>query len=172
VRVLRNVRRLLYGVGWALLTVLAGTAVWWGLRPLLAATDPVAKPGPSMAATAIPSQTGASAVPSAVPSSRPPVVGKPRSPSPSASSFDGWAFADGVFTRTFAAIGGTATIRIVNEKVELVSATPNSGYTTSVLPQDTPQRLVVRFDRPGGPASIIDAMWWLERPYAEVSEVK
>jgi hypothetical protein len=89
-----------------------------------------------------------------------------------ASFYEGWAFDGTAFTRTFDVIGGTATIRIVNQKVELVSAAPKNGYTYSVLPQDTPQRLVVRFDRPGGPASIIDAMWWLERPYAEVSEVK
>ena len=167
VRVLLNARRFLYAVGWAVLTVLAGTAVWWGLRPLLAATPPLAK-SPSPVATT----PGASAVPTAAPTSSPSIGGKPKPPSPSASFYEGWAFDGTAFTRTFDVIGGTAMIRIVNQKVELVSAAPKNGYTYSVLPQDTPQRLVVRFDRPGGPASIIDAMWWLERPYAEVSEVK
>lgn len=162
-----NVRRLLFAVGWAVLTVLAGSAVWWGLRPLLASTLPPASP------SHLPSGTPpASLTPSPPPSSSPPVVVKSKSPSPAVSFYDGWAFADGVFTRTFDVLGGTATIRIVAGHVELVSATPKNGYTSNVLPQDSPQRLVVRFDRPGGPASIIDAMWWQERPYAEVSEVK
>jgi hypothetical protein len=164
VRVLPHARRLLYTVGWAVLTVLAGTAVWWGLRPLLAATEPVAKPVPSTAAPA----PGASAIPATAPSSGPPVAGKPKPPAPSASSYDGWAYANGVFTRVFDVAGGSATIRIIDGRVELVDKAARDGYTV-IVEQPQPERLVVRFYKPDAPYTVIDAMWWLGHPYATIT---
>ena len=82
--------------------------------------------------------------------------------------YDGWAYSGGAFTRTFDVTGGTATVRIAGGVVTLVSSTPRDGYTiTEEQPQ--PQRLVLKFLKPGGRYTIVDCHWWEGRPYAEVS---
>jgi hypothetical protein len=171
-----RVRRLLFAAGWAVLTVLAGGAVWWGLSPLLGAGGPwFARPEPQVSTSvAVPGSTPPPPVgtsPPVPPKSTPPKPPVTSSPVPASSSYDGWAFANGVFTRSFDMLGGTATMRIVDGEVQLVTQSPRPGYISTVE-QPYPGRLVVRFYLPGGPASIIDAMWLNAHPYAELSEVK
>jgi hypothetical protein len=170
-----RVRRLLYAAGWAVLTVLAGGAVWWGLSPLLSSSGPwFARPDPPVSSATAPGTTPppGSTSPAVAPkttAAKPPVTS---SPAPASSSYDGWAFSNGVFTRSFDMLGGTATMRIVNGHVELVEKSARGGYLSTVE-QPQPERLVVRFYKPGGPASIIDAMWRDgSYPFAELSEIQ
>ncbi|MEV7225480.1 hypothetical protein AB0M79_00460 [Polymorphospora sp. NPDC051019] len=103
-----------------------------------------------------------------------------RSPEPTvvrttapAATVDGWTVIterDGStsYLRQFDVPGGTTTIRMTPGRVHLVSATPRPGYTMDTL-QGQPDRLVVRFwtsDR----IHTVDAIWWNDRPYAEVSD--
>lgn len=157
---------IIYAAGWAGLTVLAAFAVWWGLRPLLSSSIDTA---PVNAAP--PAATGAPlALPSPVPSSHSSSSStRPAArPSPRASSLDGWEVINGSFVRTFEVTGGTATVRITAGTVELVSAVPRDGYT--ITPEQAgPQRLVLKFFKPGAAYTVVDAMWWENRPYAEVT---
>ena len=157
---MRSQRAFFYAVGWAVLTVLAAFAVWWGLRPLLSSgfAGVQVLPSPS---------------PSAVFVSAPVVVTSPSkanvsSPKPKPSMYDGWAYSNNAFTRTFDVTGGTATVRIAGGTVTLVSSAARDGYTiTQEQPQ--PQRLVLKFFKSGGSYTIVDCHWWEGRPYAEVS---
>jgi hypothetical protein len=149
-------RAFIYAVGWAVLTVLAAFAVWWGQRPLLS---------PGFAAIEVPPSPSPTAIfvpaPAASPSSAAPVKPKP-------SLYDGWAYSNGAFTRSFEVTGGKATVRIAGGVVRLVSSSPRDGYTiTEEQPQ--PRRLVLKFFKPGGRYTIVDCHWWEGRPYAEVS---
>jgi hypothetical protein len=157
---MRSQRAFFYAVGWAVLTVLAAFAVWWGLRPLLSSSFAGVQvtPSPSPTVVFVPAPAGSPSP--ARPSSAP--------PKPKPSMYDGWAYHNGVFTRTFDVTGGTATVRIAGGAVTLVSSTPRDGYTiTQEQPQ--PQRLVLKFFKPGGSYTIVDCHWWEGRPYAEVS---
>jgi hypothetical protein len=97
---------------------------------------------------------------------------KPGSPSP--ATVDGWTVttqADGTpsYLRNFQVPGGTTVIRMVPGKVSLVSATPNPDYTVQTT-QNAPDRLVVEFLR-SGTSDIVDAIWWNDAPFAQVSHV-
>jgi hypothetical protein len=89
---------------------------------------------------------------------------------PTPSMYDGWAFENGIFTRTFDTAGGRAVVRVLEGRVELVSSAANPGYKVSVPSPQQPQRLVVRFDAIDR-STIVDCMWWESRPYAEVTNV-
>jgi hypothetical protein len=173
VRVRWSPRLLAYAAGWAALTVLAAGAVWWGLGPLLAPVLlPIAAPSPpsspASSAAAVPSLVPSATVsPTAAPAQ--PRTSAPATPRPQPSSYDGWDFVDGVFTRSFDTTGGQAVVRIAGGRVELVSATPSPGY--QVRPQQPePQRLVIEFFD-GTHFIVLDAMWWENRPYAKVTNV-
>lgn len=149
-----RVRRVLYALGWAVLTVLAGSAVWWGLRPMMALKaprPPLERPSASPVVSA-----GATMSPT-------PVVVKPKP-----SYYDGWAYANGVFTRTFDVTGGTAVVRIAGGRVELVSKAARDGYEI-LVEKPSPDRLVLRFYKPGAPYTVVDAMWFEGHPYAAIT---
>jgi hypothetical protein len=104
----------------------------------------------------------------------------PASPSPSAPPtspgrvVDGWTVlteTDGSLTylRTFASLGGDAAVKVRVGRATLVSATPRPGYTVIVL-QPALSRVVVQFVA-GTRMSIVDAMWWNNAPWGEVTEV-
>jgi hypothetical protein len=85
---------------------------------------------------------------------------------------DGWTVvteSDGStsYLRHFDTGGGETTIRMTPGRVYLVSATPAPGYAVETL-QPAPDRVVVRFYAPGE-LFTIDAIWFEQRPYAEVT---
>ncbi|MEV0397287.1 DNA mismatch repair protein MutL [Polymorphospora rubra] len=183
---------------WAAATALSAGLVWLGLQPVLRTAVPdrvevesgaalrdagdgaAAPPTPSppvptgttpSPATPTAAGTATTAVPrpSASPTTEPPVV---RTSAPPAT-VDGWTLVserDGStsYLRQFEVPGGTATIRMTPGRVHLVSATPNPGYTMDTL-QGQPDRLVVRFWT-SSRIHTVDAIWWNDRPYAEVSD--
>ncbi|WP_203910119.1 hypothetical protein [Rhizocola hellebori] len=157
---MRSQRAFFYAVGWAVLTVLAAFAVWWGLRPLLSS---------SFAAVPMPASPSPTVIfVPASPASPSPARPSSAAPKPKPSMYDGWAYSNGAFTRSFDVTGGTATVRISGGVVSLVSSAARDGYTiTQEQPQ--PQRLVLKFLKPGGRYTIVDCHWWEGRPYAEVS---
>jgi hypothetical protein len=176
-------------IAWLAATGLGITVSWYGLRPVLdtavpdratplSAADlrnlapvPVATPPPlpSGPASSGPASSGpASSGPSPA-SSKPPLA---RS-SPPARVVDGWTViteSDGStsYLRTLQSIGGDAAVRVRPGTASLVSATPRPGYTVTVL-QPAPTRVVVQFVRQTR-MSTVDALWWDDHPFAQVSE--
>ena len=53
--------------------------------------------------------------------------------------------------------------------VSLVSATPSTGYTVTTT-QDGDVRLVIQFTA-SQTSDIVDAIWWNDAPYAQVSHI-
>ncbi len=175
---------------WLAATGLGAGVVWIGLRPVLDTAVPDRTAALSAAdlrhlatpsAAPVPTPSLPPASPShAAPSSGPPrrsspsVAAPSRSPYATASTVDGWTVTvarDGTptYLRTFQVPGGTAVIRMVPGTVSLVSATPNADYTVQTT-QNQPSRLVVQFLR-SGTSDIVDAIWWNDAPFAQVSHV-
>lgn len=185
-----------YVCGWAAVTALSASIVWVGLRPVLAAAVPEPVPLRVEALTGSPSPLPApsrpvplvSPVPSPAGLSSPvrspatvrvsPSAGKPGAkPSQVApqQTVDGWQVfteSDGSrsYLRSFPTDGGTAVIRIAGARVYLVSATPRGDYRVTTS-QPGPDRVVVQFHN-SARQIIVDAIWWEERPYAEVTVVE
>ncbi len=183
-------------LAWLAATAASVAVAWVALRPVLdtAVPDRTAPlsateiqhlalpsvppaPGPSgPAGTPVPSGSPSPGGPASPSASGRPVAsgGTPAGSVPSASGVDGWTVtvqADGTpsYLRSFQVPGGSAMIRMVPGRVFLVSATPNPDY--SVQPsQSDPTRLVVEFIATGR-YDVVDAMWWNDRPYAQVSHV-
>ena len=89
-------------------------------------------------------------------------------------NMDGWTVtteADGSvsYLRSFQTPGGLAVIRMVPGLVSLVSATPSTGYTVTTT-QDGDVRLVIQFTA-SQTSDIVDAIWWNDAPYAQVSHI-
>jgi hypothetical protein len=188
------------GVGrfaaWCVATAMSAGLVWLGLSPVLRTAVPerVDTGSPAdlqrsvqegLGAGPKPSPTGRS--PSAAPSTAPPArtPSPPRSPSarpspataaaPSPSIVDGWTVLteqDGStsYLRHFDTDGGETTIRMTPGLVSLVSATPDPGYAMETL-QPGPDRVVVRFYA-AGELFTVDAIWWQNAPYAEVTRTE
>jgi hypothetical protein len=176
---MRMRRTFTYAAVWAALTVLAAVVVWWGLGPLLtpimqSAASPPQSPSPTRVPSLAVSPVPVVSMPprtTATPTTTP---GIPLSPSPSAvrpqpSMFEGWSYANGVFTQAFTLDGGRATVRIAGGRVELVSSQAATGYTATPR-QPSPDRLVVDFFN-GTHFFVLDAMWWEGKPYAKVTQV-
>jgi hypothetical protein len=124
---------------------------------------------PPPAANPVPPQPSASAT------SGPPGT---KGPTPPASApvvtADGWtvtAGADGrpVYVKSFRVAGGQAVIRMTENRVSLVTATPNPGYSVQAV-QNEPANLAVQFTEPHH-YFVIHALWHNNVPFAEVSEV-
>jgi hypothetical protein len=87
---------------------------------------------------------------------------------------DGWTVtteADGSksYLRSFHVEGGQTVIRITDGAVHLVTATPSDGYSVATV-QNSPENLAVYFNEVNH-SFIIHAVWNVDRPFAEVSEV-
>ncbi|BCJ74124.1 hypothetical protein CS0771_36680 [Catellatospora sp. IY07-71] len=190
-----TVRSAAYVCGWAAVTALSASIVWVGLRPVLAAAvpepvplriealtaspSPVAAPSrPVPSVSPVPSPTGASSPVRSPAGVRTSPSGKP-APKPSQvapqQTVDGWQVfteSDGSrsYLRSFPTEGGTAVIRIAHEHVYLVSATPRGDYLVATS-QPGPDRVVVQFHN-SARQIIVDAIWWEQRPYAEVTVVE
>jgi hypothetical protein len=94
---------------------------------------------------------------------------------PPTTTEDGWTVTTGddslrTYVRTFRVEGGQAVIRMTSDGVvELVTATPADGYAVQKV-QDSPDNLAVYFNETAH-SFIIHAVWWDDRPFAEVSEI-
>ena len=87
---------------------------------------------------------------------------------------DGWTVTtdgDGKksYVRSFRVEGGQTVIRMTDGKVKLITATPSDGYAVSTV-QNSPDNLAVYFNEVNH-SFIIHAVWWDDRPFAEVSEI-
>jgi hypothetical protein len=159
------------------------TAVPDGVAPLAAdnmhqvetAGQPAAQPGSKRPSPATSSSRPAASS-SHSPTASPTLSLKPSAaPSPATVTYqDGWTVltdASGAksYLRTFHTGGGEAAIRIVPGTVSLVAATPAAGFAVDTT-QNDPTNLVVVFHT-ATHSFTINALWWENRPYAQVSEV-
>ena len=133
-------------------------------------------PAPEPGATTPPARTRSSK-PSGAPSrtSATPTPARTTTPAESTTSTeDGWTVTtdgDGSksYVRSFRVEGGQAVIRMAEDKVELVTATPSDGFSVATV-QDEPDNLAVYFNEVNH-SFIIHAVWNVDRPFVEVSEI-
>jgi hypothetical protein len=98
------------------------------------------------------------------------------SPPAAARVEDGWTVTEDAegrrtYVRSFRVEGGTTVIRMTEGVVELVTATPNDGFSVETV-QNTPDNLAVYFNEPNH-SFIVHAVWWADRnkPFVEISEI-
>jgi hypothetical protein len=140
------------------------------------ATVPTPTPEPEPSTTTSPSRTR-STKPSGTPSrtSATPTPAKTtRSAESTTTTEDGWTVTtdgDGSksYVRSFRVDGGQAVIRMTEDKVELVTATPSDGYSVATV-QDSPDNLAVYFNEVNH-SFVIHALWNVDKPFVEVSEI-
>ncbi|MBB4759559.1 DNA mismatch repair protein MutL [Amorphoplanes digitatis] len=87
---------------------------------------------------------------------------------------DGWTVTtDGAgektYVRSFRVEGGQAVIRVTEGEVRVVTATPSDGYSVATV-QNSPDNLAVYFNEVNH-SFVIHAVWNVDRPFAEVSEI-
>ena len=87
---------------------------------------------------------------------------------------DGWTVttnADGEksYVRSFRVEGGQTVIRMTEDRVRLVTATPNDGYSVATV-QNEPDNLAVYFNEVNH-SFIVHAVWRVDRPFVQVSEI-
>jgi hypothetical protein len=170
------------GLGWCAATA-AGIAVCWlGVRPVLAAAVPdrlVAFPAnsPPRAATAVvpsqpvtskPASPSASATPTGSKSpTKGPSAGPPSSAPP--KQVPGWtSLGNGAYSRSFQLQGGTVSVRAANGTMELLSASPKTGFVMTVKPTGDGE-VDVTFSTLLH-VSALDAFWQGGVPTAKVDE--
>jgi hypothetical protein len=131
------------------------------------ATTAPAEPPPT---TEAPSDTGRS------PSSSPSPSRTRTSPAAPATTTveDGWTVTTGAdgrksYVRSFRVEGGQTVIRMTEGNVRLVTATPSDGYSVATV-QNEPDNLAVYFNEVNH-SFIIHAVWRVDRPFVEVSEI-
>lgn len=142
--------------------------------PQASAASPTPRPEPS--ATPSPSRSR-SAKPSSAPARTSATPSPPKTTSATASTTtteDGWTVTtdgDGTksYVRSFRVDGGQAVIRMTEDKVEVVTATPSDGYSVATV-QNSPDNLAVYFNEVNH-SFVIHAVWHVDRPFVEVSEV-
>lgn len=140
------------------------------------ATVATPTPAPEPSTTTSPSRTR-STKPSGTPSrtSATPTPAKTtRSAESTTTTEDGWTVTtdgDGSksYVRSFRVDGGQAVIRMTEDKVELVTATPSDGYSVATV-QDSPDNLAVYFNEVNH-SFVIHALWNVDKPFVEVSEI-
>ncbi|MEU4244891.1 DNA mismatch repair protein MutL [Actinoplanes sp. NPDC026619] len=169
----------------AILPVLRTTAPQDGALAQLPAgkTDTFPAPLPAVTNSAAPSSPPPSSEHSRT--TAPVKTGKPTTagttPTTKATSLpptkteDGWTVTtagDGrrTYVRSFQVEGGQAVIKMTSDGVvTLVTATPAQGYAVQKV-QDSPDNMAVYFNETNH-SFIIHAVWWDDKPFAEVSEV-
>jgi hypothetical protein len=190
----RIARLCLTMTAWLTATAISAALVWFALRPVLdtaspdgttlAAADlrdsPVASLGPSTAPITLPALSPSlspSVSPALSPTASPTHVGSPTAnagPTGSAELVDGWTkttASDGsvYYLRSFRVAGGVAVMRESPGVAQVVSATPAAGYSVQTS-QPEASRAVVSFYQ-SNKQYIIDAIWFNDAPYAQVSTV-
>jgi type IV secretory pathway VirB10-like protein len=138
-------------------------------------------PLPSAPSVPAPSATPSPSATTRAPSSAPTAKEQPATPAttpparrPEATVEDGWtvttdAAGGRTYLRSFRVEGGQAVIRISGGRVRLVTATPSEGYEVATV-QNSPDNLAVYFNEPNH-SFIVHAVWNVDRPFAQVSEV-
>jgi type IV secretory pathway VirB10-like protein len=138
-------------------------------------------PLPSAPSVPAPSATPSPSATTRAPSSAPTAKEQPATPAttpparrPEATVEDGWtvttdAAGGRTYLRSFRVEGGQAVIRIRGGRVQLVTATPSEGYEVATV-QNSPDNLAVYFNEPNH-SFIVHAVWNVDRPFAQVSEV-
>jgi hypothetical protein len=129
-------------------------------------TSATASPSPSRTRTAPPS-TPAPDVTTTRPAAAPTTTG-------TTTTEDGWTVTtngdgDRSYVRSFRVEGGQTVIRMTPDRVRLVTATPADGYAVATV-QEQPDNLAVYFNQPNH-GFVIHAVWFNDRPFAEVSEI-
>jgi cytoskeletal protein RodZ len=105
----------------------------------------------------------------------PPATTVPATTAPPTTTEDGWTVTtedDGsrTYVRSFQVEGGQAVIKMTSKgAVSLVTATPADGYAVQKT-QDSPGNMAVYFNETNH-SFIIHAVWNIDRPFTEVSEV-
>jgi hypothetical protein len=143
--------------------------------PLIAPSS-APPPAPRPSATASPGRTK-SAEPSETPGRTSATPTAPKTTAPAATTTtveDGWTVTtdgDGnkSYLRSIRVEGGQTVIRIVDGRVRLVTATPSDGYSVATV-QNSPDNLAVYFNEVNH-SFVIHAVWNVDRPFAEVSEI-
>ena len=97
-----------------------------------------------------------------------------RATTPPTTTEDGWTVTtDGAgektYVRSFRVEGGQAVIRVTEGEVRVVTATPSDGYSVATV-QNSPDNLAVYFNEVNH-SFVIHAVWNVDRPFAEVSEI-
>ncbi|MEU4213954.1 DNA mismatch repair protein MutL [Actinoplanes sp. NPDC026623] len=87
---------------------------------------------------------------------------------------DGWTVTtdgagDKTYVRSLRVDGGQAVIRITDGEVKVVTATPSDGYSVATV-QNSPDNLAVYFNEVNH-SFVIHAVWNVDRPFVEVSEI-
>jgi type IV secretory pathway VirB10-like protein len=138
-------------------------------------------PLPSAPSVPAPSATPSPLATTRAPSSAPTAKEQPATPAttpparrPEATVEDGWtvttdAAGGRTYLRSFRVEGGQAVIRIRGGRVQLVTATPSEGYEVATV-QNSPDNLAVYFNEPNH-SFIVHAVWNVDRPFAQISEV-
>lgn len=98
----------------------------------------------------------------------------PKAPAPATTNKDGWtvttnAAGEQTYVKSFRVEGGTTVIRMTEDKVKLVTATPSDGYEVQTV-QNEPDNLAVYFNEPNH-SFVIHAVWFNDAPFVEVSEI-
>jgi hypothetical protein len=87
---------------------------------------------------------------------------------------DGWTVTtdgDGTksYVRSFRVDGGQTVIRMTEDKVQVVTATPSDGYSVATV-QNSPDNVAVYFNEVNH-SFVIHAVWHVDRPFVEVTEI-
>ncbi|WP_433732354.1 DNA mismatch repair protein MutL [Actinoplanes sp. CA-051413] len=138
-------------------------------------TSPTAEPEPEPSATTTRTRrpTSEPARTSATPS--PPRTTTTTAPAESTTTTeDGWTVTtdgDGSksYVRSFRVEGGSAVIRVTEDNVKVVTATPSDGFSVATV-QNSPDNLAVYFNEVNH-SFIIHVAWNINKPFAEVSEI-
>jgi cytoskeletal protein RodZ len=144
-------------------------------QPTTSAPARADEPEPDSTTTA-PSRTRTSK-PSGKPSRSSATPTTPRTTKPAESTTtveDGWTVTtdgDGekTYVRSFRVEGGQAVIRVTEDVVKVVTATPSDGYSVATV-QNSPDNAAVYFNEVNH-SFIIHAVWRDDRPFVEVSEI-
>jgi hypothetical protein len=147
-------------------------------QPTASVAPPSPEPEPEPDATTTPSRTRSSkpsGKPSRTSTSATPTPAKTTKPADSTTTTeDGWTVTtdgDGSksYVRSFRVDGGQAVIRMTEDKVEVVTATPSDGYSVATV-QNSPDNLAVYFNEVNH-SFVIHAVWNVDKPFVEVSEI-
>jgi hypothetical protein len=150
----------------------SGQAAPSPLPPPSASTAAEPEPEPSATTTRTRKRTSEPTGTSATPS--PPRTTTTAPDESTTTTEDGWTVTtdgDGAksYVRSFRVEGGSAVIRVTEDNVKLVTATPSDGYSVATV-QNTPDNLAVYFNEVNH-SFIIHVAWNINKPFAEVSEI-